>query len=64
MFVILYLHRHPLKGVRTMAHPFTAETLEEAEKLVMHVATELKAPAYHVEFEAPEIRPQLSLVKD
>lgn len=63
MYCILFLHRHPLKGVRPMAHPITADTLEEAETLVVEVGTHHKAPAWIIEFDKPEIRPQLQVVK-
>lgn len=64
MYCILYLYRHPLKGVRVQAHPITAGTLEEAEPLCVEVANNHKAPAWIIEFDKPEIRPQLKLVDD
>ena len=64
MFVILYLHRHPLKGVRVLANPITAETVEEAQEMCLKVAQDYKAPSWIVEFEKPEIKPRLQLVSD
>lgn len=63
MFTILYLHRHPTKGVIVRAHPITFEDQTQAEVACMEVGEHYKAPAFLIEFDKPDIRPRLELVK-
>ncbi len=61
-YIILYLKRHPLLGVRTMAHPIVYDDADAAEIACMECGDMYKAPAWIVSVEKPDVRPQLKAV--
>lgn len=63
IYVILYLYRHPLGKIETRAHPLTFDDLETAERELIPIANQFKAPAWIAEIEKPDITPQLKIVK-
>ncbi len=61
-YIILYLKRHPLLGVRTMAHPIVYDDEDAASEALHDCGDIYKAPCWIVSSPQPEIKPVLKVV--